>query len=131
MIDLKGRIDTLVGRQQRCPTGVVGRLIGERMAWQHLPETRWTVSLLDITPTDRVLDIGCGAGRAIELVAARVPDGHVSGIDRSHAMVRAAARRNARVIRMGRAEVQRGNVADLPYADRHFDKVLSIHTLYF
>ena len=91
MIDLKGRIATLAGRQQRCPTGVVGRLIGERMAWQHLPETLWTVSVLDVARTDRVLDIGCGAGRAIELVAARVPDGHVCGIDLSHAMVRAAA----------------------------------------
>ena len=131
MIDLKGRVDTLVGRQQRCPTGAVGRLIGERMAWQHLPETLWTVSLLDVAPTDRVLDIGCGAGRAIELVAARVPDGYLYGIDLSHAMVRAAARRNARAIRMGRAEVQRGDVADLPYADHSFDKVLSIHTLYF
>src|SRR5919201_6841141 len=78
MIDLKGRVDTLVGPQQRCPTGVVGRLIGERMARQHLPETLWTVALLDVAPTDRVLDIGCGAGQAIELVAARrcvVPGG--------------------------------------------------------
>jgi ubiquinone/menaquinone biosynthesis C-methylase UbiE len=131
VIDLKGRIETLVGQQQRCPTGVVGRLIGERMAWQHRPETLWTVSLLDVAPTDGVLDIGCGVGRAIELVAARVPDGHVSGIDLSHAMVRAAARRNARAIRMDRAEVQRGDVADLPYADHAFDQVLSIHTLYF
>ena len=131
MIDLKGRVDALVGRQQRCPTGLVGRLIGERMARQHLPETLWTVSVLDVARTDRVLDIGCGAGRAIELVAARVPDGHVCGIDLSHAMVRAAARRNARAIRLGRAEVQRGDVADLPYADHSFDKVLSIHTLYF
>ena len=105
MIDLKGRIDALVGRQQQCPTGVMGRLIGERMARQHLSETLWTVALLDVVPTDRVLDIGCGAGRAIELVAARVPDGHVSGIDLSHDMVRAAARRNARALRMGHADV--------------------------
>src|SRR5919199_157682 len=126
-----GWLAALVGRQQRCPTGVMGRLIGEWMARQHLPETLWTVSVLDVARTDRVLDIGCGAGRAIELVAARVPDGHVCGIDLSHAMVRAAARRNARAIRLGRAEVQRGDVADLPYADHSFDKVLSIHTLYF
>ena len=131
MIHLEGRVDALVGRQQRCPTGWWGRLIGERMGRQHLPETLWTVSLLDVAPTDWVLDIGCGAGRAIELVAARVPDGHVCGIDLSHAMVRAATRRNARAIRMGRVEVQRGDVADLPYADHSFDKVLSIHTLYF
>ena len=109
----------------------MGRLIGERMARQHLPETLWTVSVLDVARTDQVLDIGCGAGRAIELVAARVPDGHVCGIDLSHAMVRAAARRNAWAIRMGRAEVQWGDVADLPYADHSFAQVLSIHTLYF
>ena len=53
MIDFKGRVDTLVGRQQRCPTGVVGRLIGERMAWQHLPETLWTVALRSLPVSAR------------------------------------------------------------------------------
>ncbi len=130
-MDLKHRVDSLVGRQQQCPAGIVGRIIGERMVRQHVPETLWTVSLLDLVAADRVLEIGCGAGRAVELVAAHVPEGHVTGIDLSRTMVRAASRRNARALRAGRVAVREGDVARLPFADQTFDKILSIHTLYF
>ncbi len=95
MMNIQGRVDAFVGafvgRQQRRPTGLAGRVIGERMARQHAPETRWTIGLLDLAPADRVLDIGCGAGRAIDLIAARTPRGHVSGVDVSGAMVRASS----------------------------------------
>jgi trans-aconitate 2-methyltransferase len=36
---------------------------------------------LPLTPTDRVLDIGCGAGDFTATVAALVPQGHVVGLD--------------------------------------------------
>jgi len=101
------------------------------MLRQHDAETRWTVSLLELTPADRVLEIGCGAGRAIELVAARVLQGHVTGIDLSRVMVRAASRRNARAIGAGRAAVRQDDVTSLPFADHQFDKILSIHSVYF
>jgi ubiquinone/menaquinone biosynthesis C-methylase UbiE len=131
LIDLKHHLDALVGRQQRCPSGIVGRIVGEQMVQQHAPETLWTLALLDLAPTDRVLEIGCGAGRAIELAAAQVPGGQVTGIDLSRAMVRAASRRNARAIKEGRMSIRQGDVANLPFADGQFDKILSIHTLYF
>jgi ubiquinone/menaquinone biosynthesis C-methylase UbiE len=131
VIHLQGHINAFVGRQQRCPTGLAGWAIGERMARQHAVETLWTIGLLDIAPTDRVLDIGCGVGRAIDLIAARVPQGHVSGVDLSQAMVRASCRRNATAIQAGRVDVRQGDVASLPHADQHFDKIVSIHTLYF
>jgi SAM-dependent methyltransferase len=131
MMNLQGCVDAFIGRQHRCPTGLVGRVIGERMARQHAPETRWTIALLDLAPTDRVLDIGCGAGRAIVLIAARTPHGHVCGVDLSGAMVRASSRRNAAAIAAGRVAVQQGDVAALPFVDQSFDKVTSIHTLYF
>ena len=101
------------------------------MLRQHVVETQWTVSLLELAPADRVLEIGCGAGRAVELIAQRVPDGHVTGVDLSRQMVRAAVRRNARAIKAGRATVRQGDVMGLPFADRQFDKILSIHSLYF
>jgi len=131
MVNLKQRLDTLMDRQQRCPTGLAGRAVGAHMARQHAPETLWTIALLDIAPADYVLEIGCGAGRAIELVAAGAPEGHVTGLDLSHAMVRAAGRRNARALGAGRVAVRQGDVTRLPFEDRRFDKILSVHTLYF
>jgi ubiquinone/menaquinone biosynthesis C-methylase UbiE len=113
------------------PTGIVGRILGEKMVRQHVPETTWTVFLLDIKPKDQVLELGFGAGRAIELVAAQASNGHVAGIDISQAMVHAASRRNARTVKAGRVALQQGDVATLPFADNQFDKVFSIQTFYF
>jgi ubiquinone/menaquinone biosynthesis C-methylase UbiE len=131
MVNLKQRLDALMDRQQRCPAGLAGRAVGARMARQHAPETLWTISLLDVAPTDHVLEIGCGAGRAIEFIAARAPEGHVTGLDLSRAMVRAAGRHNGQAIEAGRVAIRLGDVARLPCVDRQFDKILSIHTLYF
>jgi protein-L-isoaspartate O-methyltransferase len=41
---------------------------------------RWAVSLLDVHPTDRVLEIGFGPGVAIAELARRATGGKVYGI---------------------------------------------------
>ena len=124
-------VQPLLDRQHRCPTGLIGQAVGEQMARQHAPETAWTISLLGIKPADRVLEIGFGAGRAIELIAAQAPQGYVAGIDLSPTMVQVSRRRNAQAIKAGRVDVRQGNVESLPFKDHQFDKLLSIHTLYF
>jgi ubiquinone/menaquinone biosynthesis C-methylase UbiE len=131
MMKLRSRFDEFIGRQQRCPSGIVGQVIGARMVRQHAAETLWTVSLLGIQPTDSILEIGFGAGRAIELAVVQAPNGHITGIDLSQAMVRAASRRNARAIQAGRVTLHRGDATTLPFAAAQFDKILSIHTFYF
>jgi ubiquinone/menaquinone biosynthesis C-methylase UbiE len=131
LLHLDRRIEAVVSRHYGCPAGVIGRVAGKRMARQHEVETGWTVSLLALTPTDRVLEIGCGAGRALELVAQEVPSGEVIGIDLSPTMVREARRCNAQAIRAGTVVVEPGDVTHLPLADDQFDKVFSIHSIYF
>jgi ubiquinone/menaquinone biosynthesis C-methylase UbiE len=128
---LDRRIEALVSRHYGCPAGIIGRVAGHRMARQHAVETVWTVSLLALALTDRVLEIGCGAGRALELVARQTPSGRVVGVDLSPTMVREARRRNAGAIRAGIVTVERGDVSHLPFADDQFDKVFSIHSVYF
>jgi ubiquinone/menaquinone biosynthesis C-methylase UbiE len=122
---------SLLAGQHGHPTGIVGRVLGEQMVRQHMPETTWTISLLDLKPEDQILELGFGAGRAIELVAAQASNGHISGIDLSQEMVRAASRRNAKAIKAGRVALCHGDVTTLPFADNQFDKVFSIQTLYF
>jgi ubiquinone/menaquinone biosynthesis C-methylase UbiE len=109
----------------------MGLVAGARMVRQHALETAWTVTLLDVAPTDRVLELGCGAGRALELVARQATAGYVAGIDVSCTMVRAARRRNAQAVAAGRVAVLPGDATLLPFEDRRFDKILSIHSFYF
>src|SRR5258708_17459950 len=131
-MNLLGRIGaSLLDGQSGHPTGIVGRMLGEQMVRQHMPETIWTISLLDLKPEDQILELGFGAGKAIELVAAQAANGHVSGIDLSQEMVRAASRRNARAIKTGQITLYHVDLTTLPFADNQFDKVFSIQTLYF
>lgn len=118
-------------RQYRRPTGIVGQVIGSRMVRQHAPENMWSVGLLDVQPTDHVLEVGFGPGVAIAQIAKRASNGLVTGIDYSPAMLTLARRRNARAIKAGRVELCAGDAMTLPFADASFDKALSIHTLYF
>lgn len=117
--------------QYRRPTGIVGRFIAGRMAQQHQPENAWTVSLLHVQPGDHILEIGFGPGATIQRLAALTPEGHVTGIDYSPTMVSLASRHNAQAIKAGQVKLCHGNVVNLPFANYTFDKVISIHTLYF
>jgi ubiquinone/menaquinone biosynthesis C-methylase UbiE len=121
----------LLDAQYRRPSGLLGRWIGRRMLDQHRPENLWTVSLLDVQPTDHILELGFGPGFAIAEVAQRATQGRVAGVDFSPTMVGMARRRSAAAIRAGRADLRCADAAGLPFEDASFDKAYSIHSIYF
>lgn len=120
-----------IARQGRCPSGLLGRFIGRVMAVETAAANTELLALLDLRPTDHVLEVGFGHGRTIERAAALVPQGFVAGVDLSNDMVRMATHRNRQLIREHRIELQLGDSARLLYPDCRFDKVGSMHTLYF
>ncbi len=128
---VKQHLARLWNQQYRSPSGIVGWLAGERMVRQHRPETAWTMNLLEIQPTDTVLEVGFGAGQGIKLAAEKASDGRVMGIDLSAVMVRVATRRNAQTVKAGRVALAQGNLTALPFEDQRFDKIMTIHTFYF
>jgi ubiquinone/menaquinone biosynthesis C-methylase UbiE len=111
------------------PTGLLGLLGGEIMARLNRAAAAKVIDLLDVQPTDHVLEIGFGPGVGIELLALRVSNGSVAGIDPSREMVGQATGRNAQIIAAGRVELRQGTVDHLPFADGAFDKVLSINSM--
>jgi Methylase involved in ubiquinone/menaquinone biosynthesis len=131
MIQIKRAFDTVLNKQYPYPRGVMGRIAGEVMVRQHERETTWTISVADIQPTDQVLEIGFGAGKAIELLAKKTTHGVVYGVDLSVTMVNRARERNAQAVRAGRVTLQQGEAAQLPFEEEQFHKVVSIHTFYF
>jgi ubiquinone/menaquinone biosynthesis C-methylase UbiE len=124
-------VQALLDRQYRCPSGLLGHFVGTQMVRQHEPEMQWTLSLLSLKPTDQVLEIGCGAGRALEIVSALVPAGHMSSIDYSSTMIEASRRRNSRAIATGQLDLFQADVMQLPFADASFNTIWSIHSIYF
>lgn len=117
------------------PQGTAGSVAGWVMA--HRPSNRqrnsWVVSLLDVQPTDRVLEIGFGPGLAVAELSRRVGDaGHVDGIDHSEVMLHQATRRNAAAIAAGRVSLRRTSVDQLPPSlGGPFDAILTVNSLGF
>lgn len=124
-------IARFVWGQLRKPSGLLGWCIGNGMARGNKHEASWTVSLLDLQPEGRVLEIGFGPGVSTQYASEKASKGFVAGIDHSETMVQAARRRNATAIKAGRIDLKQGDVSSLPYPDESFDKVFSIHSIYF
>jgi ubiquinone/menaquinone biosynthesis C-methylase UbiE len=78
-----------------------------------------------LVPDAAVLDAGCGCGREMQQVAARVPDGMVVGVDLAAGMVN-AAHASARAHGLDHCAFYQADVGDLPkpFTDR-FDLVYS------
>jgi ubiquinone/menaquinone biosynthesis C-methylase UbiE len=128
---VKRRVLGTVVRQFGHPRGSAGQLAGWVMAHRrsNRERNRWVVGLLDLRPTDRVLEVGFGPGLAIAELARRA--GHVHGVDRSEVMVRQASRRNRAAIDAGRVELVHAPVDRLPRFDAPLDAVMAVNTLGF
>jgi ubiquinone/menaquinone biosynthesis C-methylase UbiE len=130
---LKQRVIARVVRQFGRPHGVAGRVAGWVMAHRgsNRQRNRWVVSLLDVQPTDRVLEIGFGPGLAIAELARRASRGRVYGIDHSEVMVGQASKRNAAAIRAQRVELLQASVDRLPRFDQPLDAIVAVNSVGF
>jgi ubiquinone/menaquinone biosynthesis C-methylase UbiE len=85
----------------------------------------WAARLVDPAPGDRLLEVGCGHGVLVGLLAERVGTGHVVGLDRSPAMIAAARTRNRTAVAEGRVSLQAATLTDADLPDHGFDVVVS------
>lgn len=81
---------------------------------------RVVVDTADLTATDRVLDIGCGAGSALSYAAEIVTVGRLAGVDPTPGLAEQAARR------VPQARIEIGGVEAMPFEDDAFSLAWSI-----
>jgi ubiquinone/menaquinone biosynthesis C-methylase UbiE len=111
------------------PTGFSGRLGGIIMARMNQRIAQRAIELLDVQPSDSVLEVGFGSGMGIELLARSASSGRVASIDPSEEMVEQAGARHANAIRARRVDLRRGSVESLPFENSLFDKALAINSM--
>jgi len=103
----------------------------EEMIEPAVPErVRWLTGLLHAQPGDRIVDLGCGTGDALAMIAGRLAADLV-GIDSSAGTLHAAAPTLAELPGGARLLVQADLSASIPLADASVDRALCHNVLEF
>lgn len=123
-------INSYIARQFGRPTGLGGGIVAAVMNRQNQPLYEETERLLSPCNADRILDIGCGNGYVLRVLAERYDCDYV-GIDISESILRAAAKRNRRSVRDGRMAFKCCEASRMVFGDAAFDKAFTINTVYF
>lgn len=125
-----GAFTARMAQQCRKPTNRTGRRELLRMNASHARVTEWGLDHVSVGQHAAILDIGCGGGRTIDLLASRTR-GKVYGVDYSEVSVATACEMNERVIAEGRVEIRHASVSQLPFPDATFDLVTAVETHYY
>src|ERR1700731_3447341 len=101
---------------------------GEGMKDDHLPITLPALELMQIASTDNILDVGCGAGWLSRILAQRVPEGRVVGMDISDEMIHHARRASVNFTNLLFIV---GEVNEIPWEANFFSKAISVESSYY
>lgn len=120
-----------LGNQLRQPKGLFSKWIGNYMQKGNTTINHWTTEVLSIGESEVILEVGIGNGSTINQIVRNNKIGRVIGIDISNEMLRRAEKINKQYIEQGVVELHYADVMDLPFKDSSFDKVFTVHTIYF
>jgi ubiquinone/menaquinone biosynthesis C-methylase UbiE len=125
-----GIIQTMF-KQFRQPTGRMAGLAGLGMNRGHEKVWRWGLEHVAIAPDATILDVGCGGGGAVKILARTASRGKVCGVDYAEDVLPTARRVNRALVKQGRVEIRHGSVSDLPFPDGTFDLATAFETTMF
>lgn len=96
----------------------------------HARALNWGLSYLGLSVPERIVELGCGSGRNIEVLLAGYPEAKITAIDPSPFSVEKATGRNRKGIMEGRCVIERGSVSDLKLEENSFDLAVAFDTIY-
>ncbi|MDL4839962.1 class I SAM-dependent methyltransferase [Aquibacillus rhizosphaerae] len=97
----------------------------------HTEMNKWAFEQMTFRENMKILDIGCGGGRTIQLLSKQSPNGKIYGIDYSQQAVNNSIKANKRDVATGKVHICQANVIDLAFPNNYFDVATAFQTHYF
>ncbi|HEY0677370.1 MAG TPA: class I SAM-dependent methyltransferase [Chitinophagaceae bacterium] len=91
----------------------------------------WAASVIDVSPADKVLEIGCGAGLLTDVIAQSLSKGKITSVDQSASMIRMAQSRNKEHIKNGKVELVVSAFANTDFPAAAFHKIIAFNVNVF
>lgn len=91
----------------------------------------WAVSRIAVESTDSLLEVGCGPGVAVALIAPHLTSGRILALDRSVSAITAARERNRAWEASGKVRFLHSPLLDLAEEGDRFDKIYAINVNLF
>lgn len=91
----------------------------------------WAVEVLNIKPTDTILEIGCGTGILVEQIARKLTSGQITAIDQSPALIKMASKRNKEFILRRRVELLTTKFAKMQPGAHFYNKIFAFNVSLF
>jgi ubiquinone/menaquinone biosynthesis C-methylase UbiE len=117
-------------RQAETPRGAAGAVMAWLLRGGDALQNRATVDALDPPPGAAVLEVGCGPGHALQMLARTRPLGLVAGVDASEPMLARARRRLDGGRGDAALDLRVGDAGDLPFPDECFDVVFAVNAFH-
>lgn len=125
-----GVLEALI-EQAKNPKGFVGNVMIRIMNKAHSSLTTWGLQKIQVKSDTPILDIGCGGGQTIHILASQFNQHNIYGIDYSQQAVESSIRKNSKAVADGRVNISRGDVSALSFDDGFFGMITAIQTHYF
>jgi cyclopropane fatty-acyl-phospholipid synthase-like methyltransferase len=122
---------TLIARQFRKPSGILGHYAAGFMKKNNQDYYRRVVELLEISDSDRILEVGCGAGFVVRMIAEQNTACRVDALDFSRLMLKKAGQTNRPWIRQGRIRLLSGDFGNYDFGRDRYTKIFAVNVLYF
>src|SRR5579872_628966 len=101
---------------------------GEGMEEEHLPIVLPVLDQMNLARDENILDVGSGIGWLVRMLAERVPEGRVIGMDISDEMVRRARRK---YVAVENAMFVVGAADEIPWDANFFTHAISVESAYY
>ena len=124
-------MNNLRAYQLKRPWGIWGNYIFNRLEKFNYPIYEHTIKMLDLKNNYKVLEIGYGTGKLINMILERFNDIYMIGIDFSKLMYKKASKLNRKHIQNNKLKLYNSDFINFEINTEIFDIVYGLNIIYF
>lgn len=120
-----------VAENLRHPKGFFGLFVASLMNVFNRKIIQFSIDMVTKENSHRIVEVGIGSGKGLNLLACRFPQSEIIGIDISKTMIKRASKRNKASIKAGKMKLLSNPIEKMEVDSASIHTLLTINTLYF